>query len=284
MEEIRFEVRHPDGRSERLVVSAPKATIGTGAHCDVRLAVDQAASEHVVVALVPDGLQLKSLASTPPALLDGAPLAVSVVPQWALLKVGGTQVHVARAARTTAAQSKLNSTTIVRLCCAVSLPLAFMALPASSRGQASAEAPEMPALFDSELVACPRSDPAEARVVADDERAIADAARERSPFSSREAITAVRAYDIAAACYRVAHEARDATEAAAASKELRDATLLDVRARSLRLERSLTVGDLELAGSDVAVLKAFTDGRQGPYVAWLSSVEQRIKNQGATVR
>lgn len=278
MEEIRFEVRHPDGRRERLVVQAARATIGAGAHCDVRLAIDQAAVEHVVVEVVDDGLRFQGIATTPHATIDGVPLGVRVVPQWGLLKVGDTQIHAARAPREAAAkQGTSRATMLVRVGCALAVPAVLAMFLVAKKGGKEGKPIELPALFAVGHVECPRVESSEARVVGDDQRSIGDAARERSPFEPREAITAVKAYAVAAACYRLANDQDAATEVEVASRELEEATLLDARARRLRLERSLAMKDIELANSDVVVLKRLTEGYQGPFVAWLGGVERQIK-------
>ncbi len=280
MEEIRFEVRHPDGRRERLVVQASRATVGAGAHCDVRLAVDQAAAEHVVVELVADGVRFQGVASAPPAALDGVPLGVRVVPQWGLLKIGDTQIHAARAPRDVAAKpGTARSTMLVRVACVLAVPAVLALFLMSKRRTFDVEELELPNLFSTSDVACPRTESAEARVLGADQRTFADAARERSPFSPREAVEAVNAYTVAAACYRLAHDEAAATEAEAASKDLREATVLELRARRLRLEHSLAVKDFELASNDVDALTRLTEGQQGPFVAWLGGVERQIKSQ-----
>lgn len=286
MEEIRFEVRHPDGRTERLVVPSAKATIGAGAHCDLRLAVDQATAEHVVVELVPDGLQLKSLASTPPTSIDSVPLTTRTVPQWALLHIANTQIYVARAAqKSEPTKKKLNSTLILRLGGVLAaVPLLFMAMNERASREQHRVPRDTPELFDEATASCPRSDPAEARVVAEDAHALADAARQRSPFAVTEAIVAVKSYGIAATCYRHVHEEHLAAEADDAAQQLREATMLDFRARKVRLERALAVNDVELAIQDVAVLTSLTEGKKGPYVAWLLDTEQQLKRKGEGVR
>ena len=49
MKALRFLVRYPDGRGEELTIEADRVLIGSGAHCEIRLPVDQAAMEHVLV-------------------------------------------------------------------------------------------------------------------------------------------------------------------------------------------------------------------------------------------
>ena len=49
---IQFDIRHANGQRESAVVEAERAVIGSAAHCDVRLPMDQAAFEHIVVEVV----------------------------------------------------------------------------------------------------------------------------------------------------------------------------------------------------------------------------------------
>jgi hypothetical protein len=160
------------------------------------------------------------------------------------------------------------------------LAVAIFAASRASNEQAIAAPPRAPSLFAPAATDCPRTEETEARVVAEDQRAIADGARERSPFDPREVRSAVKSYELAAACYRVARRLSDSDDTTQSAQRMRDDTLLDFRARRIRLERVLLVKDYEVASQDVAVLRALTDG--GPadeYSRWLASVSQDIKNQ-----
>lgn len=288
MEEIRFEVCHPDGRRERFVVPALHATIGSGAHCDVRLAVDQAASEHVIVAITQEGLRFQNVvtnaaASGPAATIDGTPLSVRVVPQWALLKIGDTQVRAARAAKDVVKVEKTSPVTLLlRGACLLALPVALMLILKPKPDDDGDGVPALPE-FALSTAPCPRSDPSEARVMADDQFSIAEASRERSPFAPQEGLAAVQAYGVAGACYRAAHDEDAANESIAIAKELRETTLLDARSRRLRLERMLRLGDDEMALQDVSVLSKLTENQRGPFVTWLADVGQQLKRQGTNV-
>jgi hypothetical protein len=68
----------------------------------------------------------------------------------------------------------------------------------------------------------------------------------------------------------------DAKSAAAA---LRESITLDFRARRVRLEHLLTVGDYELAARDVRVLQTLTEGKRGPWTSWLAGVDQLVKQK-----
>jgi hypothetical protein len=279
VEEIRFDILHPDTRREQIVVCAARATLGTGAHCDVRLAVDQAAFEHVIVELQADGMRVQNLAPQAPAALNGALFQMATVGQQAALVVGATRIQITRTAvGAAAAKPKLGPGTLARAAALIAIPLALYAV--GKRPKAEAEAPDdMPQIFASEVPKCPRTDPGEAKVLADDQRALADAARERSPFEPEESIAAVTAYETAHACFRIGGAQAEAAEALAAADEIRENTLVDFRVRRLRLERALRTRDYEVASQDVAVLRDLTGARPSEYATWLGDVDRQLRAQ-----
>lgn len=279
MENLSFEIRHADGRLERTAAEASRIVIGSGAHCDVRLAADQAAFEHVAIEAQPAGLVVRSLATTPPTTLDGVVLSAQLLGGAATLRIGATQIQITRVVHAPSTKSGgIGAAMIAKLAVVGLLIGAIVMASRMGKEEAIAAPPEMPELFAKTSNECPRKDVAEARAVADDQRANADGARERSPFDPREARSAVKSYEIAAACYRLAQSAEASADAAQSAKRMRDETLLDFRARRVRLDRVLLVNDYELASQDVIVLRALTEGQQGEYAQWLASVAQEIKN------
>lgn len=278
MEELILETRHTNGTCERTVTTGVRALVGSGAHCDLRLSPDQAAFEHVAIEMGPDGLRLQRLASSPPCTLDGAPFAVSTVTAAAELAIGSTLVRVERRSVEAPTEKRKPAVgAIVRACVLGVLVGAVAVLVKMPRPTAEPPFAELPEIFGASAPACPRTDVAEARAIAEDRLAIADGARERSPFAAREAIAAAKAYDVAAACYRAAGDVEAAEEAAGIAREIEFDTRLELRARRLRLERMLAVGDVEIARQDVAVLRVMTEGHDGEYVSWLALVEQELK-------
>jgi hypothetical protein len=280
MEELRFSIRHADGRHESTAARAARIVIGSGAHCDVRLSADQAAFEHVVIEQQPTGMVLRSLAVAPPAMVDGVPLTAVQLEGSATLRIAATEVHVTRAVLAPAAKpSAIGPAIIAKVAVIALLFVAIFFVSKMDSEHPIAEAPKTPELFAKAAAECPRTELAEARVVADDQRAIADGARERSPFDPREARSAVKSYEIAAACYRLAQLSDASEEAAQSARRMREETTLDFRARRVRLERVLLVKDYEVASQDIAVLRALTEGQQDEYARWLTTVAREIKNQ-----
>ncbi|MDB4937206.1 MAG: hypothetical protein JWP87_4178 [Labilithrix sp.] len=282
MEQLTFDILHADGRRESTTAQAPRIVVGSGAHCDVRLAPDQAAFEHVAIEDHPAGPLMRSLATSPAVVLDGAPLTTHALGAVTTFRIGATQIEIKRAVLGVEAQSSsLGPAMIAKLAVVALLAVGIFAVSHMNKEQPVAAPPKMPELFAKAVTECPRTDPAEARVLGDDNRALGGGARERSPFDPREARSAVRSYELAAVCYRRANALEAAEESASNAKRMREETTLDFRARRVRLERVLLVGDYEVAAQDVAVLRALTEGQPGEYTRWLASVTQDIKNQKA---
>lgn len=278
MEEIRFDILHPDTRREQIVVSASRAAIGTGAHCDVRVAVDQATFEHVVVELQAGAMRVQNLSPMLPATLDGAPFQVVNVEHGAMLVLGATRIQITRSAIADKAKRKMGVGTVVRALALVAVPLALYA--AGKRQKAATEvADEVPQIFATAAPPCPRADPEEARAYADDQQMLADAARERSPFEPRAALSAVTAYETAHSCYRVAGAVDEAGEAVALADDLRASTLVDLRMRQLRLRRALRTDDWEVAARDVTVLRSLTEEVPSDYGNWLADTQRELQTK-----
>src|SRR5688500_631003 len=91
---IHFEVHHPSGQHETIRVEGERALIGSAAFCDVRLAVDQAAYEHILVEVVGATLRAETKADEPPATLNGMPLSAATLPPDAVLGVGNVRLAV----------------------------------------------------------------------------------------------------------------------------------------------------------------------------------------------
>jgi hypothetical protein len=140
---------------------------------------------------------------------------------------------------------------------------------------------QAPDLFAAAATAtCPQSAPDQAKAFAADKFDVAEGKRERSPFAPRDGVEAVQLYDVAAACFRAGGDPGRAAEAAADSRQLRGQITQDFRARRVRLEHLLAVGDYTLAKNDVKFLRALLEGKQGRYVDWLVQQNQMLKTRG----
>jgi hypothetical protein len=279
---LKFQVRYPDGRSEEFVVDAERVLIGSGAHCEIRLPVDQAAIEHVLVQLSGAGAFAEARSFNPPPTLHGSPFSkVQLMPD-ALLGVGSVQIGVSvvevagDAGLVHKKQEKTSPMTYILAAIAVPISL-YVILSDSGDAVTAAPPKEYPKLFDEPVATCPQQAPEQAAAFANDKLALANARRERRPFHVQDGVAAVPLYEQAAACFKAGGDPEAARDAEEAGSQLRAQVEEDYRTHRVRLEHAMTVKDWRTAQKEVRVLLAFTEGKQGEYVTWLSTIDRRLQ-------
>jgi hypothetical protein len=275
MKGIRFDIQHANGSTDVVVVEGASIRIGHGAHCEVRLAVDEAASEHVLIESDGTRLLARSLASPPPRL-DGVPMSASTLTNDCVLELNGVRITVSLL-QGAAVEGTGRRSSIVLLASLVAM--LSMAVLASQRNEGAARAnPEPKAdLFAEPPARCPRSLPQEALALANYDLAIADARAERHPFFPGDGPGAVEQYDAAAVCFRAAGREDVADAIADTSRALRASIVADFRARTLRLDYSVRTNDKDLVKTDLAALLTLTENRRGPYHQYLVELERKTK-------
>jgi len=98
METIRFRVQHADGRVEELVTESSQVLVGSGRHCEIRLPIDEARVEHVLIQVAPAGLRATARAFDPPPKLDEVEFTQAPVRADAVLAIGKTRIVISVAA------------------------------------------------------------------------------------------------------------------------------------------------------------------------------------------
>lgn len=278
---IKIDIRYANGERESALVEGERALIGSASFCDVRLPMDQAAYEHVLVEVHGGTLRAEAKVDSPAATINGMPFAASAIAPDAVLGIGNIRLFVSFLADSVdgpqlRAKKKDDSNPIIRvLGLVVFAGMAYYVL-------ADPEAPIEPApagaiqLFGDSQTTCPQTTSDAALALAQEKVSQAEGKRERLPFDVREGIAAVPLYDTAIACYHAANRADEAKEAQVARDSLKRSMADDFRARRLRLEHMLAVQDYELARKDVVVLQDMTEDKHGDYVDWLASVRKRL--------
>jgi hypothetical protein len=279
---IKFDIRHENGQRESASVEGERALVGSASHCDVRLPMETAAYEHLLIEVVGGTLRVEAKADHPPTTLNGMPLSAGVLGDGATLGIGRTRLLVSfvpeqEQGLKLVAKRKSNSAQLglVALLAVAGVGVALLLMNDESPiSPAPAEAPE---LFAAAAVECPRDKNADALAFAEEQNDMAVATHERVPFAAHEGVVAVGLYQTAAACFRAAGAGEREKEAEQAAASLKSELADDFRARRLRLSHVLAVEDYELARLDVSVLSAMTAGRSGRYVEWLKTVDKQLK-------
>jgi hypothetical protein len=287
---LRFDIRYPNGERDIAVVEGERAVVGSASHCDVRLPVDQAAYEHLIIEVSGGSVRAEARATNPPATINGMPLTSSAVGPDAALGAGNVRIFVsygADGAETDAAlakEKKKETSPIVRVAALVAIPIAgYMLLLDPNDGLAGPPADD-PVLFSSVAATCPQTTREQAIMAGEEKMDQATGKRERTPFSPSEGLEAVGLYETAAACLKLGGRVDQAEDATQAATQLREVITRDMRTRRLRLVRMLAVEDYQLADRDVKALEGLTHGKQGAFVNWLSRVRSELNAKKSTPR
>ena len=285
MSVLRFQIRQPSGQIDQLFIESERVLIGSGAHCEIRLPLDQAAVEHCLVQLAPAGVFVQALSFQPPPTVNGIPFTQGPLPPDAVLGVGQFQINVTRAEGAAAAPgtaqaaAKKKSTgplAVVALAVIGAAAYFLLFTDDSIRGDGSSyKAPDL--WGGVPVTQCTQPTRDRAAALAIERFGVGNSLRERRPFHVQDGVAAVPIYELAAACFRVAGDEPSSTEALAAANTLRKELNDDYRTHRVRLEHSLKIGDLQTSRREVRALLNFTEGKQGDYVTWLSSLDRDLK-------
>lgn len=283
MQGLRFEIRLPDGRIEELRIEGDRALIGSGAHCEIRMPVDQAQVEHVLVYTSPGGVAAEARSFQPPPTINAAPFTRTQLVPGSVLGIGTYQIQVTPldlGAGVGAAGQKEEGTSRTTLLGGVFIILVgvWWIQQQSMKGQDAEPPPrEIPELWSEEITACPQKDPAAAGALAQDRYSVARSKQERRPFHVQDGVAAVPLFEEAAACFAVAGEGAAARETKELAAKLRVDIAQDFRTHRVRLEYALSRQNWSVAQKEVRVLLDFLDGKQHDYVSWLSNIDRRIR-------
>lgn len=282
MRVLKFQIRLHTGHVEQLSVEAERVLIGSGAHCEIRLPVDQARVEHVLIELGAAGVFARALSFEPAPTINNVPFTQAPVPPGSILGVGGCQIYIEIAegqAVTPNKVKKSESSPITLLAATLIIAAGGYMLFTDDPNDVTSKPPpkQTPELWDAPITACPYGDRNQATAFARERMQLADAKRERRPFHVQDGVQAVPIYESAAACFRAGGDPGSGTLADESAKFLRRDIMDDFRTRRVRLEHALTIEDYVSAQKEVRVLLQFTEGKSGDYVTWLSNLDRKLR-------
>ncbi|HSQ64238.1 MAG TPA: hypothetical protein VLM85_13520 [Polyangiaceae bacterium] len=281
MSTLRFQIQHSNGRQEQVTVEAERALIGSGAHCEIRLPIDQAQVEHVLIQVGAGGVFAQALSFEPAPTIGGVPFTQAPLPADAVLGVNQTQMLVSIVGEgvgggTAKPKQKTNPMLIIAAMAGASV-VAWMYL-SSDDDTRRVEPQEYPKLWDATTATCEKQ-PTEALAFANERRQTADAKRERRMFHVKDGVDAVPIYETAAVCYDRVGDKADGDASREAAKTLRDEIEADYRTHRMRLQHAMLVNDMETARKEVRTLIEMTEGREGPYVNYLHALDRDLKQK-----
>jgi len=279
---LKFQIRHPNGQVEHLNVESERVMIGAGAHCEIRLPVDQCALEAVLVQQTAAGVYAKALTFDPPPTLNNTPFSQAPVQAESVLGIGQMQIYVtvsqeAGGGAVVSKEKKKASPMTIVLAALLALAGAYYVFGTEDQADNGQQPQQVPDLWDATPHTCPQSAPEQAIARAHEVNQVADARRERRPFHVQDGVAAVPLYELASSCYQRGGDQPRATETANAAAALKAEMQQDFRTHRVRLDHLLTIKDWVSARREVRVLLAYMAGKQGEYVTWLSNLDRQLK-------
>jgi hypothetical protein len=276
---LTFTVVEPRRPPQDIEVELERLLIGSGAHCDIRLPVESAAHEHVVIVADEEAIIAHLVAPEGIAFFDGEARR-----QWGLV-VGSTiridvvEITLQAVRERGVAPRRPNHGPKVASAVAVLVMLAAAALFRNASAEVAFSVPKAPSPFAamSQDPTCPEKQAAAA--VARQKLAVARSKRERFRFYPRDGVEAVSLYRTALACLSAAgDEAMARTvqqEATALASQIED----DLHGSRVALERALTRKDARTAMAEVRlqreILSRNADG--DPYLVWLALLQSKLE-------
>jgi hypothetical protein len=274
---------HRRGKVELLELQTDRALVGSGAHCDVRLAPDEAAVEQLAVESRDEEIFVRVYSFEPPCRLNGAPFLEGRLSPDSLIEFGPVALRVALTELSQGAQpaqkAAAGTSPAVQALALIGLALGFYFVlnrrPEAESALSSAETP--PALFEAQPRDCPHADLEAARSLAEQDHLDADNRRERSPFYPRDGLLAVPLYERAAACYERAGERNAARETREAAAALRRRMSDEFHVRQVRIERFIAQEKLDALRREVLLTAEFVEDKAHPYSHWLSALAREAE-------
>jgi hypothetical protein len=282
MQTLSLRIRHVDGRTEELTTEASSVLVGTGSHCEVRLASGEGDHEHVLLELTPAGWRVKARAFRPRPTIDGVEFTEAPVNGPCAIAIGGAVIDVKPSDATdavghpSAARRPRNPRPYLYLALGI-IACAVMFATRPKPRTTTPEPTKIPDLWAATLPPCPQGQPDSALADANARLAIAMSKQERSPFRPEDGVAAVTLFEQVAACLRVAGHGEDAADAEARAKDLRRTTLDDLRVHRLRLQRAMATEEWAMAEREARVLLEYFPPGSGEYVTWLSNLRRRLQ-------
>ena len=283
MSTLRFQIQHANGRQEQVTVEAERALIGSGAHCEIRLPLDQAAVEHILIQVGAGGVFAQALSFEPAPTIGSVPFTQAPLQPDVVLGVNQTQMLVSITGDVAAGggvgrkeKGKTNPMLVIAAMAGACL-VAWMFLSTDDDVR-RIEPQEYPKLWDQGAATCDKS-ANDSAAFAMEKRVVADSKRERRMFHVKDGVDAVPLYETAAACYEKAGDKNNADAARDTANALRKELDDDYRTHRMRLQHAMQVKDMETARREVRTLIEMTEGKEGPYVSYLHVIERDLKQK-----
>ena len=281
---FRIVIRRLDGSEEEVSAHCDRVVLGSGAHCEIRLPVEYGGVEHVELTIVNGRIYARARSFDPAPTVGGSPFIQGFVEPGVEIGIGPLRIVASLAEQRGPTRAQASRTNASHTRMAAMAAVAFLLLVAvrlARKGQEGlAPGGVAPPLWSTTLVTCPQASPDRAIALGEERNRIAQGKRERRPFHVQDGVAAVPLFELASVCFATGRDGERSASSARAASELRAKVDEDYHAHQVRLEHALGIKDMPTARYEVAMLRAFTEGLSGPYVAWLADLGRALRTSG----
>lgn len=275
---LRFEIERAGAAPEVievLEVDAPRALVGSGAHCEVRLGAHEAAAEHLLLRCTRRGLEAVCCGAPAATLLDGAPFVRGVIPDRARFSIGDCRVRVERTGNRFADRAQGSGRPLLAVLGVASIAALVTLLLEPSGAGSVAPPPRTPALWTTaDAQGCARTESDQAYQLGRMHWQAALMKQERSPYHLEDAMLAVAQFQRAQACFEQTHDRDAAARAGREFERLLRQVEADYHRRRVLLERAIEQGEWRTAAREAIALQRLLGDRHPDYAGWLGNVER----------
>jgi len=278
MRTLTFAVKEPRHAEQVLDVIEERILVGSGAHCDLRLPVESAAWEHIVITDEDGVFVARVISASQTTTFDGAARREATLAEGSTITVGGVVIQLRRIVGEASAPQRASSLgKVIVAGSAIIVVLAACVLGKARADAQEATWPTPPDPLPAPVGACPEKQGAAPLAIQKLE--LARAKRQRFRFYPRDGIEAVGLFETAAACFTATGDAASASDAQEAARALSIEIREALHVSSVRLERAVVRKDAGTALAQTKFQRDLLFGRAGAdaYLAWLALLQSKLE-------
>jgi hypothetical protein len=277
MKMLTFVVQEPRRPDQVIEVHANRVLLGSGAHCDIKLPLEAAAWEHVVVTQEDGSVVARVVPTDMTAVFDGEARREAHLQAGSTVKIDTVMIMLRDITSTEPKKARTNPLrSMVMIVGGLVAAAAILILKNASAG-GTPPPPRAPDPIGHEQASCPEKQGA--LPLAHQKLALARSKKERFRFYPRDGVDAVAYYETAAACFEVAKEHARAESALDEARGVQASVRDDFHASRVRLERALVRKDARNALAQVKFQRELLQGGvdADAYITWLALLQSKLE-------
>ena len=277
MKTLTFVVKEPRLADVVIDVKADRVLLGSGAHCDIRLPLESAAWEHLVVTIENDCVVARVIPTEATAFFDGEAKREGELLPGVEVRIDSVVVQLRDYAEKDQKVEKKSPLRSLVLFAGLMVAAAALFVLKNAAASGTPPPPAAPDPMGRTETVCPEKQGA--LPLAHQKLALARSMRERFRFYPHDGVVSVALYQTAAVCFADAHEPARSAQALAEALEVQREVRDDFHASRVRLERALVRKDGHTALAQVKFQREILSGstQAEAYVTWLALLQSKLE-------